>query len=42
MAFKEMNFTDQKLKELFKTIDLDDDGYIDKEEMALFLNLLLI
>ena len=42
MAFKDMKMTNRQVRELFPAIDLDGNGLIDKDEMALFLNLILV
>lgn len=42
MAFKDLPISDQQINELFKTIDIEGDGAVTKDEMAIFLNLLLM
>ena len=41
MAFQHLNLTDEQIRDVFNIIDKDSTGEIDKEEMHLFLNLLL-
>lgn len=42
MAFKDLKLSSSQIKEIFKSMDIDGKGFIDKEEMSLFLNLLLM
>ena len=42
LAFKHINFSDKQLQDMFESIDLNGNGEIDRHEMALFLNLLLV
>lgn len=37
-----MYLSNGQVKEIFNAIDLDGNGVVDKDEMALFLNLILV
>ena len=41
MAKTEMSVTKEEVQRIFKVIDIDGDGKIDKEEMTYFLSILL-